>query len=236
MYISEIPDDQLFYYDTKGSETCAICMELIQEKDKIVLSCNHEFHASCMMENIVQCNNTCPLCRNVVSKQAEKRPNLTPEVSNAILTQTLNDEFNDLAEKFISDTNLNNMTQTQRGLFKIKIGYMLTIFGIELTKHIKDWIEQGNDRMVPVMEERQEDEIQIFFESYNLMSYLPRIRNNHHLSDYDRFLSADIETFMYPPGVTSQTTPYFTRDEANIMMGAIINHFALGLQEDENIY
>ena len=128
------------------------------------------------------------------------------------------------------------MPQTQRGLFKIKIGYMLTIFGIELTKHIKDWIEQGNDRMVPVMEERQEDEIQIFFETYHLMSYLPRIRNNHHLSDYDRFLSADIETFMYPPGVTTQTTPYFTRDEANIMMGAIINHFALGHQEDENIY
>jgi len=48
---------------------CSICLELINDNDKKVLSCNHSFHASCYLK-CVKTNNynsfiKCPLCREI---------------------------------------------------------------------------------------------------------------------------------------------------------------------------
>lgn len=48
---------------------CSICLELINDNDKKVLSCNHSFHANCYLK-CVKTNNynsfiKCPLCREI---------------------------------------------------------------------------------------------------------------------------------------------------------------------------
>ena len=44
--LKDIPDEDLYFVDKEPAKECAICMELIGEKDRTVLKCGHEFHAS----------------------------------------------------------------------------------------------------------------------------------------------------------------------------------------------
>ena len=48
---------------------CSICLEIINDNDKKILSCNHSFHANCYLK-CVKTNNynsfiKCPLCREI---------------------------------------------------------------------------------------------------------------------------------------------------------------------------
>ena len=44
-------------------DQCSICLENFMKKDKkILLNCSHEFHKKCLQEWLNK-NNTCPLCR-----------------------------------------------------------------------------------------------------------------------------------------------------------------------------
>ena len=142
--ITEIPDEQLFFYDKSGFETCSICIEPIYENDKIILKCNHTFHASCMMENVIKTNNTCPLCRTIISSKAEKIPNLNLETRRDLIASTIHDDINDFI-KFFRETN---------GLsLKNKIKNIITSFGFSLSNNIYNWM--NNDLSY---EEDEEDD------------------------------------------------------------------------------
>ena len=48
-------------------EECSICLQVITDTNKCTLSCNHTFHADCIINSIIH-KNKCPLCRiNIVS-------------------------------------------------------------------------------------------------------------------------------------------------------------------------
>lgn len=42
---------------------CCICLDDINENNKIKLKCNHEFHLNCILINN---KNSCPLCRQII--------------------------------------------------------------------------------------------------------------------------------------------------------------------------
>ena len=42
--------------------SCVICTEIIEEKDKVALSCGHMFHTDCIIIMIKKRYRSCPLC------------------------------------------------------------------------------------------------------------------------------------------------------------------------------
>ena len=66
---------------TTCSETCAICLDDINDKDEIyTLSCDHTYHHSCFMSYVFQKGHsfvTCPLCRSMNTRKPVK-----PELSD----------------------------------------------------------------------------------------------------------------------------------------------------------
>ena len=214
--------------DTKS---CTICLEVLKEKDKTILSCNHTFHASCLFENIIKSNNTCPLCRVEISKKIEPRPDLNQTIYSEFISQTMNEKFDVLSESIIDDPHLSQLTQTGRGGLKLKIGYILSIFGVELSKKIKTWIEQGEQRINYIPDNAlnyiPSSEIDRFLGENNLTQFRSRLLNNIYLSNYDNLINAEINTFMYPPGhANTNNEPYFNHNEAESLMSGVITHFA----------
>ena len=86
--LCQIPSEQLFYYDKTPPETCVICMEYVNERDRSVLKCGHEFHTSCLMSHVIKCSNKCPLCRDEISEKVEERPNLNDLWLTVLLQKT----------------------------------------------------------------------------------------------------------------------------------------------------
>ena len=41
---------------------CSICLQAITDTNKCTLSCNHTFHADCIINSVIH-KNKCPLCR-----------------------------------------------------------------------------------------------------------------------------------------------------------------------------
>jgi hypothetical protein len=54
---------------TQDSE-CPICYEIIGDKNNIITECNHNFHASCIMQNITRNGFNCPCCRQAMTENA----------------------------------------------------------------------------------------------------------------------------------------------------------------------
>ena len=75
-----------------------------------------------------------------------------------------------------------------------------------------------------------QSDVEEFISEYNLFSYKNRILSNDYLNDIDNLLSSDIETLMWPLG-TNNLNPLFTRQEAEHIMNAIIQYFAIFLEE-----
>ena len=87
---------------------CAICWEEIGEKNKLVTSCGHTFHFSCISTNILKGNSNqslnCPLCRElIVDKEFEnwklsfKKIALENNISEKTFDRVMSDT------KFLSD-------------------------------------------------------------------------------------------------------------------------------------
>ena len=91
-------------YDTN----CTICLESLKEKDKTILSCNHTFHTSCLFKNIINSNNTCPLCHVEISK-TEPRPDLNQSIYSEFISQTMNERFDILSESIVDDPRLSGL-------------------------------------------------------------------------------------------------------------------------------
>ncbi|KAH9662697.1 Receptor region transmembrane domain- and RING domain-containing protein 1 [Citrus sinensis] len=55
-----------------GGETCAICLEDYQDGEKLkVLSCKHEFHASCVDSWLTKWGTFCPVCKHDMRNNSE---------------------------------------------------------------------------------------------------------------------------------------------------------------------
>ena len=252
--ISQIPDDQLFFYDKKGFEKCCICMETIYEKDQIILKCNHTFHASCMMENIIHTNNTCPLCRVVVSTKPKKIPDFNARIRSNLIANTIHENLNELSQNLSENLFPEVQHNNNRTNMKGKLEEILTIFGLSLTTNIQSWIQtqDTNFEITNVSDEESSDDATDYEESSDEDNYdfrvrvpsdyedhhelleplnlvdnlLPRLIRNSYFRDFDNVLNSDIETFMYPPGRYEGQEPYFTRNESEQLLNAVIRHFA----------
>ena len=44
---------------------CSICLENIENLNLCTLSCNHTFHADCIITSAIN-KNSCPICRNII--------------------------------------------------------------------------------------------------------------------------------------------------------------------------
>ena len=69
------------------------------------------------------------------------------------------------------------------------------------------------------------DNVREFLQHYHLSHFQSRISRNDYLLDIDNFLSADIDTFMWPEG-GSGIRPLFTRAESETIMNSIIEYFS----------
>lgn len=47
---------------------CSICFESYYAPNHVTLSCGHEYHATCMIEWLIECwyDGTCPMCRTAI--------------------------------------------------------------------------------------------------------------------------------------------------------------------------
>lgn len=74
---------------------CAICWEEIGEKNKLVTSCGHTFHFSCISTNILKGNSNqslnCPLCRELI---------VDKEFENCSVQISYNDEIPPLEDEY----------------------------------------------------------------------------------------------------------------------------------------
>lgn len=131
---------------------CIICMENIEEKNKIILPCGHEYHATCFCENIVKNNNKCPMCRIEICSETLKMPNLTKTISATIMEQMLNtkdakDTIKTFIKMFCKNANISHEISDEN---KIKmcnqVINILLSFGFNYGKIIDDWIKDGNNR------------------------------------------------------------------------------------------
>ena len=48
---------------------CPICMDEIEEKNKVTTECGHCFHTSCLMKNVAHNGFGCPYCRTVMAEE-----------------------------------------------------------------------------------------------------------------------------------------------------------------------
>ena len=148
----DIPNKNLYFVDKEPMKECAICMELIKDKDRTILKCGHEFHASCMIENVVSSNNTCPLCREEVGKKPESRPKFT----SGLMRIFIQNEFNSLKVSPYMSAFMDKMGKKdlwkkasleERALMSEEFIYMLSMFGMRLGGQVHNWIEEGDARM-----------------------------------------------------------------------------------------
>jgi hypothetical protein len=150
--LASVPSETIFFEDKKGASTCVICMDFIGDNNKTILSCGHEFHANCFAENVINANNTCPLCRTEVCKKADVLPNLTKTMTASFMESILNTPG--------GQTNVKNyvfqVCKQLGGWDKLKLNEQYDIcretikllmnFGFSLGGSIRAWIEEGNSR------------------------------------------------------------------------------------------
>lgn len=150
--LSSVPSEMIFYEDKKPSPMCVICMDFMGEDNKSILPCGHEFHSTCFAENVLNANNTCPLCRTEVCKKAELLPKLTKTMTASFMESILNTP----GGKKIMKNYIFHMCNTLGGwntldskkqfeLCRETIRLLMS-FGFNLGGSIRSWIEEGNGR------------------------------------------------------------------------------------------
>jgi hypothetical protein len=174
--LSDFSESELYFVDKEPAKECAICMDLIGEKDRTVLKCGHEFHASCMITNVVSANNTCPFCREEVGKKPEARPKFTRslmrlfvqnEFNSIVMSRVLEGIFNSSAMLMNNDVNVwNNISSDQRIEMSQELIELLVTFGIRLGRQVNTWIEEGDGRM-EVPDEMEDEPFSIPVSAYS---------------------------------------------------------------------
>ena len=105
--------------DTLLDNTCSICLENMDEKDKYLLEqCGHIFHANCIVRNIQTGNISCPCCR--------KLPNFVTNVDRCYdLREDLIDDYNEKEKKktFQKSIGLVKKGEASKSLIKLMKRY-----------------------------------------------------------------------------------------------------------------
>ena len=134
-------------------EQCVICMDTIGLENNTILSCGHKFHATCFAENVLNSNNSCPLCRIVICKEAPITPKLTKTMSASFMefmlnTETGKEQIKSYLIKIGEKANNSWKTKEREEQFQIcrETIKLLMGFGFNLGHMINKWIQQGNSR------------------------------------------------------------------------------------------
>lgn len=101
------------------STECVICLEQINESDKVILKCNHIFHKECMNKWIMyNCYRyPCPICKE--------------EYISYILCGRCNH-----CKNLVTQTDNNEVNNGKQALFTLCIVFsILTMFGIVFSRH-----------------------------------------------------------------------------------------------------
>lgn len=140
--------------ETHNRVDCSICMEVITERDNSVLSCGHRFHTSCLLENAIKANNTCPLCRITISKKADILPDLNKEtIYNFIQISILKNKgttkkcLHDLIKNCSPGDSWDDLSNKKKNKCINLFIEHLVEYGLTMGTNISKWIESGNDRI-----------------------------------------------------------------------------------------
>jgi hypothetical protein len=174
--LCDFSESELYFVDKKPVQECAICMDKIGEKDCMVLRCGHEFHASCMITNVVSANNTCPLCREEVGKKPEARPKFTRslmrlfiqnEFNGIILSRVLGGLFESNADLMNNNVSMwRDVSTNSRAEMCQELVELMVTFGIRLGRQVNMWIDEGDGRM-EVPEEMEDEPFSIPLSAYS---------------------------------------------------------------------
>ena len=172
----EYLDKELYFVDKKPAKECAICMDLIGEKDCTVLKCGHEFHASCMITNVVSANNTCPLCRVEVGKKPEARPKFSRslmrlfvqnEFNSIVLSRVLGGIFESNAELMNNNVSMwRDVPTDMRVDMSHELIDLMVTFGMRLGAQVDTWIEEGDERL-EVPDEMEDEPFSVPVSAYS---------------------------------------------------------------------
>ena len=84
-----MPDIKEKKQEIVATLNCVICQEPLQKVNKIILSCGHEFCASCILRNL-NYTRKCPLCRTEIVKNPFH--SLERSVSKFIVSEVIKDQ------------------------------------------------------------------------------------------------------------------------------------------------
>ena len=59
-----------YIYPDKGSDICAVCLEVPGTKNVAITACGHKFCTSCLLSSL-KIKNTCPTCRAEIEPERE---------------------------------------------------------------------------------------------------------------------------------------------------------------------
>lgn len=73
-------------------ENCSICKEDMNKEQNYMLTCNHRFHTSCIIDSL-RINPECPICRDT-GNLIKKEFNISEEIYNGDLYSNFNEFYN----------------------------------------------------------------------------------------------------------------------------------------------
>ena len=251
--LQNVPSEMLFFEDKTPLPRCSICFDFICDENKSVLSCGHALHTSCLAENIVSANNTCPLCRMELCRKVDELPTLTKTMTARLMEQILSEEpgkeylvvYLEKIKKIIKEDEQSEKNKNTELCFHAL--ELLMSFGFNLGACVREWIHSGPERYiedddnvsihvnVDDITERMENKTNMdreseqqtiqFLNDYELTRYIPRIMRNEYLCLYNQLMQATISVLMYPPDTSiMEPTELFTEEEAQEIYDKIVEN------------
>ena len=106
---------------------CMICLDNLKPINFFNTKCSHSFCGSCILENVVHGNNTCPLCRDDLCSPIDLTPNLNFDTGYH------------LVQCAMARTKIEGKHFNERDVLK---------FGLTLAQYFGIWLEEGKNRLV----------------------------------------------------------------------------------------
>ena len=206
----EFGSEESFFIDKKPMEECAICMEIINDKDKAVLKCGHSFHASCMFSSVVKENNTCPLCRTQVSEKPEKKPEMTEGLMHIFIQNEFNRGNLCRATSGIFKRHLEwfqehgsgdyeDISLERRAYMSEELIHVMVQFGMRLGGQVNNWIRDGDSRLHIPQEFTENEPIRVPIEAYmEAVSRIPVEENKEEEDDGGSDTDSDMPELVDP--------------------------------------